>query len=126
MLTGGCYCGNVRYEVTGVPFDSNVCHCIDCRRISGAPMFAWFSVQTPDLRYVRGEPRRFASSERAHREFCPDCGTPLTYQNDETPDEIDVATCTLDDPGAVPPDVHIWTRRQVPWIKLADQLPTHE
>jgi hypothetical protein len=27
MLTGGCFCGHVRYEAGGVPFNPTVCHC---------------------------------------------------------------------------------------------------
>ncbi|RYE54172.1 MAG: GFA family protein, partial [Hyphomicrobiales bacterium] len=30
-LSGGCFCGAVRYTVTGDVFNSTLCHCIDCR-----------------------------------------------------------------------------------------------
>ena len=36
MLQGGCFCGRVRYEVTGIPFDETICHCSICRRTTGA------------------------------------------------------------------------------------------
>ena len=125
-LTGGCYCGNIRYEIDGTPFDPNICHCVDCRRVAGAPMVAWFSLLTPELRYVKGEPKTFASSEQAHRAFCPDCGTGLTYQNNDTKNEIDVSICTLDDPAAMPPAEHVWAQRQLPWVHLSDGLPVRE
>ena len=32
MLTGGCHCGAIRYEVEGEPQHSALCHCSDCRR----------------------------------------------------------------------------------------------
>jgi hypothetical protein len=41
MLTGGCYCGAVRYETDGEPFHETICHCADCRRIVGAASVAW-------------------------------------------------------------------------------------
>lgn len=126
MLTGGCFCGKIRYEAHGVPFNSNICHCVDCRRVAGAPMVAWFSVRTSELRYVKGEPRSFDSSDRASRTFCPDCGTGLTYQNRATPEDIDIATCTLDTPEAVPPVEHVWTRRQLSWVRLSDGLPSRD
>ena len=28
---GGCQCGAVRYQVTGEPFATGVCHCTDVR-----------------------------------------------------------------------------------------------
>ena len=33
---------------------------------------------------------------------------------------------TLDDPSAVAPDVHIFTRSKVPWVTLPDSLPAFD
>jgi len=63
MLTGGCCCGAIRYEAGGEPFHATLCHCTTCRRSSGAPIVAWFSVRESEFRVVTGEPARFASSE---------------------------------------------------------------
>ncbi|HTJ95275.1 MAG TPA: GFA family protein [Pararobbsia sp.] len=123
-LTGGCFCGHIRYEIDGTPFLPNICHCVDCRRVAGAPMVAWFSVRPAELRYVKGTPRTFASSAKAHRAFCPDCGTGLTYQDNAKRDEIDVSTCTLDDPETVPPTEHVWTQQRLGWVQLSDDLPS--
>ncbi len=124
MLTGGCYCGGVRYETDGTPFNPNLCHCADCRRIAAAPLVAWFSVEPSQFRFLRGEPRYFASSENVQRSFCPVCGTPLTYWNKAFPDELDVSTCSLDEPESVPPEAHIWTERKLSWVHIDDDLPT--
>ena len=35
MLQGGCFCGRIRYEVTGTPFNETNCHCSICRRDDG-------------------------------------------------------------------------------------------
>ena len=34
---GGCACGAVRVRVTGEPKEVNLCDCMTCRRIHGAP-----------------------------------------------------------------------------------------
>ncbi|WP_222945919.1 GFA family protein [Paraburkholderia podalyriae] len=126
MLKGRCFCREVRYEVLDIPFDSTVCHCADCRRASAAPFVAWFSVKRSEFRFVHGEPRSFASSKAVLRTFCPDCGTQLTYQHDDFPDEIDITTCSLDVPDLVPPEHHTWTSRKLPWVHVSDALPKHE
>ncbi|HEX8231864.1 MAG TPA: GFA family protein [Caulobacteraceae bacterium] len=125
MLTGGCLCGAVRYEASGEPFNSGVCHCVTCRRASGAPMAAWFSVRAEGFRLVSGALAEFASSDHAVRRFCPACGTQLLFDDSRYPDEIDISTASLDDPAAVPPTFHIWTRCRVPWVKLDDGLPVY-
>jgi hypothetical protein len=125
MLKGGCYCGSVRYEVSGTPFDATFCHCADCRRCAAAPFVAWFSVKRSEFRVVQGEPKHFASSEAVLRTFCPDCGTPLTYQHDGFPDEIDVSTCSLDMPDLVPPEDHTWTSQKLEWIDISNALPQY-
>jgi hypothetical protein len=125
MLTGGCFCGEVRYQITGAPFHATICHCVDCRRLTAAPMVAWFSVTPSDFAVVKGTPQRFASSANVSRCFCPRCGTPLTYQHDNYPDEIDVATGTLDDPSAVPPQDHVQAASRLAWVQIDDGLPQY-
>jgi hypothetical protein len=31
-ITGGCLCGNVRIEASGLPYRVGLCHCLDCRK----------------------------------------------------------------------------------------------
>jgi hypothetical protein len=123
MLMGGCYCGRLRYEVAGAPFHRTNCHCSICRRTTAAPFVAWFSVRRADFRLVAGEPARFKSSAAATRSFCTACGTQITFASDEHPDAIDVTTCSLDDPEAVPPADHTRVSSRLRWIRLCDGLP---
>jgi hypothetical protein len=51
MLTGGCFCGAIRYEVAGAPFHETNCHCSICRRTAGAAFVTWFSVRSADHRH---------------------------------------------------------------------------
>ena len=125
MLSGGCACGRVRYEITGPIYHETVCHCVDCRRAAGAPLVAWFTAVRADLRFTAEEPRLRRSSDRGKRGFCAVCGTPLTFMADELPDEIDIATVSLDDPNLAAPRDHTWTSQRLPWIVLADDLPQY-
>ena len=103
MLKGGCFCGAIRYEARGTPFHETNCHCSICRRTTGAPFVAWFSVPRSDFQFAQGTPARFRSSANGTRTFCPHCGTQLTFEHDDA-SELDVTTCSLDDPERLPPD----------------------
>src|SRR5262245_17049392 len=115
MLTGGCFCGRVRYEAEGVPVNQTNCHCSICRRTTGAPFVAWFSVPRSQLK-LTGAPTRFRSSGKATRGFCPDCGAQITFELDGAA-EIDITTCSLDDPNRVSPVDHTWTSARLGWVK---------
>ena len=58
------------------------------------------------------------------RTFCRQCGTPLTYRHESSPETLDVATGTLDDPNAFPPTHHSWLSHGLSWVKFGDGLPT--
>jgi hypothetical protein len=124
-LRGGCFCGLIRYEATGEPFDQTNCHCSICRRTSGAPFVAWYTVKRSDFRFVSGDPTRFRSTDAGERRFCPRCGTPLTFEHRDFPDEIDVTTCSLDDPEAIPPRNHTHASSKLGWVYLSDDLPKY-
>jgi hypothetical protein len=125
-LQGGCACGYVRYEVSGAPAKETICHCSTCRRTSGAPFVAWFTVPAQGYRILAGAPARFESSAEAERTFCPRCGTALTYRSRRFTDEVDVTTCSLDEPERIPPRDHTYVRSRLSWVKVADGLPEFE
>lgn len=126
LLHGGCACGAVRYEVSGTPFHRTLCHCVDCRRAAGAPAIAWFSVRTSELAWVAGTPALRRSSPPAQRGFCGRCGTQLLFRSDALPDEVDVTTCSLDDPEAAAPEDHTFAGQALRWLHLDDGLPAYQ
>ncbi len=124
-LQGGCFCGAVKYEVTGAIFNTTLCHCTDCRRVSGAPALAWFSTRRADFRYTLGQPARFASSDGILRSFCPHCGTALAFEDARWPEELDITCASLDDPEAAPPGDHTFVRSRLSWMKPHGGLPEY-
>jgi hypothetical protein len=125
MLEGGCLCGTVRYQAAGAPFHRTNCHCTICRRASAAPFVAWFSVPLAGFRWLGAEPAYYQSTAEGRRGFCPRCGTQLSFSQRDLPDEIDLTTCSLDDPGALPPENHTWTDSKLGWVRLDDGLPAY-
>lgn len=125
-FVGGCFCGRVRYRAVGDVTNATHCHCADCRRAAGAPFVSWvLAVPAAAFSFTRGTPTvyRYDGRERA---FCGQCGTPLTFRADEWPGEVDVTVGSMDDPSLATPQDHLWTCDRLPWIKLADGLPSFE
>lgn len=125
MYTGGCFCGAVQYEADAPVLNCTWCHCSMCRRLSGAPSVAWFSVARTQFRYVRGKPAIYHSSPGVTREFCGTCGTHLTFADDSTPGEMDITTSSLDDPEALPPQDHTFADNRLHWEPICDDLPRY-
>ena len=120
---GGCLCGAVRYRVGGTPSNSMICHCRTCRRAAGSPVVAWLTFAVKDFLLTRGEPGSFRSSDLVLRTFCSACGAPLTYAHADSPQSVDITTCSLDDPQAFPPTHHSWLSHDLSWLKFGDGLP---
>ena|SRR5688572_4562787 len=119
-LTGGCQCGAVRFSIDGPLGRASICHCRMCQKAFGnafAPL-----VTARGLRWTRGAPKHFRSSNKVQRGFCAACGTPLTYEPDGLSPEI--AICALDDPGAVAPVIQVGVERRLPWFAGLAALPT--
>jgi hypothetical protein len=122
---GGCLCGAVRYCVDGAPEASGICHCATCRKTASAPSLPFVVFRADQFAITRGKPVEFRSSPSVTRSFCGTCGSPLTYRTAEHADRIDIMTCSLDDPQAIPPTFHVWVGDKVEWERLADELPSY-
>lgn len=102
-MTGGCQCGAVRYSADAAePDEIAICHCRMCQKASGNYFQAFAAVKPEKLRWTRGAPGAFRSSELVERDFCRDCGTPLTYRPLGAGD-IWVTVGSLDDRANVQP-----------------------
>ena len=124
MATGQCHCGSIRYEAQGKPNWSALCHCSDCRRHAGAPVVGWAAFPEGAVRVLQGKPKVYQSSENGRRHFCPDCGSGLFYYNAvNLPGIADVQIATLDDPGAIVPQIQVQAAERIAWMERAHELP---
>ncbi len=80
-LKGGCQCGAVRFEVAGTLGTPSICHCRMCQKAFGNYFAPLVNMGEAKLTWLKAEPKRFQSSNWVKRGFCPDCGTPLTYES---------------------------------------------
>ncbi len=121
MITGGCFCGAIRYEIEDGDYPVANCHCSMCRRTSGAPFVTWLVAPASRFRYTSGEPRILHSSEKGTRYFCERCGTPLVCITADHPDNVDVTTGSLDEPGRYVPTFAVHEDTKLPWLHRTEQ-----
>lgn len=123
-LSGGCNCGQVRYEVEGAPIRVGICHCATCRKDSGAA-FSFFGIWPRDRATLSGELRCWQSRAGGER-FCPTCGSSL-FSWREGSDEIEIKLGTLDGPPtALAPVYELWTIRREPWLAPLEGAEQHD
>ena len=119
---GGCLCGQVRWAASAAPANVRVCHCRLCQKATGGPFFARAVFRAGDFEWS-GETTSWPTSPRIDRRSCARCGTPMFSCPKDPPARIGVSLATLDDPGALRPDCHIWVSSKLDWISLDDGLP---
>jgi hypothetical protein len=123
-LTGRCLCGAVSYQCGAPVMPPCFCHCESCRRASGSHVVAWATVARETF-LISGSLRTYASSPPVLRQFCEQCGTPITYWNEESPETIDITIATLDTPEVLEPVDHIWMEDAVSWDEPNDGRPQY-
>lgn len=119
---GGCHCGAIRYQIAGPSLFSGICHCVSCRRASGAATVAWATVRRADFLLLSGQPVAYQSSPGVTRTFCGRCGCALTYQLEKLADSIDVTIGSLDDPNRFAPTMEVWLQDKVSWQPTDEHL----
>ena len=120
--TGGCLCGRVRFRCSGTPFWVSFCHCGDCRKASGGAFMVFAGYRRDKIEMLGDAPAVFESSPGVRRSFCPNCGSPLSYENDGLPGEVYVYAGVLDGAELLALSCHAWASRRLPWLTIEDDL----
>ncbi len=119
---GGCFCGNIRYRVNGEVIWTGNCHCESCRRQTSSPLTTFFCIPTDAVSFSGDVPKHYISSPGVRRTFCGTCGSPLGFEADRRPGEIDLFTMTLDFPEKMSPEAHYFWNESVSWLHIDDDL----
>jgi hypothetical protein len=126
---GGCACGAVRYRLTSDPLFTHCCHCLNCQRQTGSAFVINLLIEADRVELLAGDPqpvdvpRDDGSTQTIWR--CPTCQVAV-FSVYTRPEVRFVRGGTLDDPAAVAPDVHIYTRSKLPWVTLPESVPAFE
>ena len=131
-VTGGCLCGEIRYESDEPPYLVGYCHCKTCQKGIGNLFGTSAFFRAAHFRYVKGLPSWFSFTSRGRRGFCSQCGSPIAFQRLDAKgnpeDYHSIWLGTLDQPEAYEPTVYWHSESKISWVemdsKLQDAMPT--
>ena len=123
---GGCTCGEVRYRLTGPPLFVHCCHCRKCQTESGSAFALNALIEADRVETISGAAEPVMTPTESGRPQqvwrCPSCKVALWSKYGGAGDLVSfVRVGTLDDPGAIEPDLHIYTRSKLPWVRLPEE-----
>jgi hypothetical protein len=125
-LTGGCFCGRVRYQINAPLGGARSCHCSRCRKAFSGAGSAYAEVSPDSFTWIRGA-ENLTSYESAPGWglcFCATCGTTLCGTHEGSVHGVTLGSVD-DDPG-VQIDMHIFVSSKAPWDHIggnASQYP---
>ncbi len=129
-MEGGCACRAVRYRMTSRPLFVHCCHCTWCQRETGSAfaLNAMIEADRVELLASAREPEVVetpsASGKGQRIARCPRCRVALWSNYAGAGAAIRfLRVGTLDEPGRVPPDIHIFTDSKLPWVILPEGVP---
>lgn len=125
-LSGHCLCGAVRFKVRGAVRTAGHCHCESCRRAASSPVTSFFTVERADASLSGDSLRFYASSPGVRRGFCSHCGSPMSFETERRPSEIDFYVASLDAGQSVAIGEHWHWNERVDWLNIVDDLPKGE
>ena len=122
-LEGGCDCRFVRYRVETRPLFVHCCHCRWCQRESGASFALNAMIEADRVTNLGGEPEIVdtpsASGKGQLIARCTRCKVAVwSNYAGAGPVVKFVRVGTLDNPDALPPDIHIFTASRQPWVVI--------
>lgn len=122
-LEGGCDCRFLRYRMETRPLFVHCCHCRWCQRETGASFALNAMIEADRVTNLGGEPEIVDTpSESGKGQMiarCPRCKVAVwSHYAGAGPVVKFVRVGTLDNPDALPPDIHIFTASKQPWVVI--------
>ncbi|KAF8514556.1 glutathione-dependent formaldehyde-activating enzyme [Hysterangium stoloniferum] len=120
-VTGSCLCGNVTYKIDAPITLVGICHCDNCRRVSGAAYNLGIGVPRAAIN-VTGETKEYVkaggSGQDVHHVFCPNCGSPLWSASDSNKEISFVkgGTLSVEIQKTLQPNMELFSAQRLPYI----------
>ena len=127
ILTGGCGCGAVRFELTEPLVSASYCHCTRCQRRTGTASSANARLAPGSVRFLAGEDelRGWAPEGGMEKLFCGRCGSAL-FSRPPGGELGGVRLGVLDGDPGIRPQWHQYVAYAASWEPLPDDgLPRY-
>lgn len=123
VLTGGCLCGGVRFELTEPPSGAIYCHCTRCQRRTGTAAAASAAIDGRAFRIVQGAEliKGWLPPDGGYEKcFCGECGAHLFSRHPVDRDRIGVRMGAFDGDPGVRPTIRQFVAYAAPWEPIPD------
>ena len=128
--SGGCQCGQIRYEIRAEPLTLYACHCEECQKQSSSAFGLSMPVPRAAVVILQGQPKQWKRVSDSGREvsclFCGECGTRLFHNPARNAKITNVKAGTLDDTSWLKPVGNLWTQSSQKWVILSDEILNYE
>jgi hypothetical protein len=123
VLTGGCLCGGVRFELAAPPPIAGYCHCTRCQGRTGSASSAQAYIDGAALSILQGEELVLGwrhPDGGMEKCFCATCGAHLFSRDPDSGTFKTVRMSAFDrDPG-VRPSFHAFVAYAASWEPIPD------
>lgn len=120
-----CLCGSLRVTADGDPLVVNICHCVDCRRRTGAAFSYNAYFHRAHVRFdgsSNSYERDGQEGRKIRHHFCPECGTTVFWESDLRPERYGIAAGLFEEPFSHPPSYSAWETMKCEWVPLPESL----
>jgi hypothetical protein len=128
LLTGGCLCGGVRFEVSEPPLKAGYCHCTRCQRRTGTAASVQARLARGSFRLVAGDELlgSFDPPDGFRKFFCTSCGSALWSRHPADQSVMAVRLGAFDSDPGVRPSYRQYVAYAAPWEPIPDDgLPRY-
>jgi hypothetical protein len=127
VLTGGCLCGGVRFELTEPPVSASYCHCTRCQKRTGTAASPQARIVPGSIRVTGDElVRAYEPPDGFPKAFCSACGSALWSINPATGQIASIRMSLFDDDPGVRPSYRQFTAYAAEWESIPDDgLPRY-
>lgn len=121
-ITGECFCGSIRYLISGPLRDARSCHCSRCRKAFSAQASAYALVDPGTFRWMAGEAllTTYRGDHGFGLQFCSRCGSTLCGVFADAVHGVTLG-CVNGDPG-IEIGRHIFVGSKAEWERLPDGI----
>jgi hypothetical protein len=126
LLTGSCLCQRVRYSVSAELQQFFLCHCEQCRKISGSAFASNILAAPAEVKWLSGAEhvKRFdyPGDRLFTKVFCSECGSGLPFLN-KSGQRLFIPAGSLDSEPGIKPGHNIFWGDRSSWYETGMSAP---